>query len=77
MPKTRKGTSSTEDTATTEQPEQVEAPQDTPSSSKPVAEKQEDDAASKAQDRKARFKALQARAVSHISPARTIYKSFY
>lgn len=64
MPKTRKGTSSAEDTATADQPEQVEAPpKDTPSSSEPADEKKEDDAATKAQDRKARFKALQARAV--------------
>lgn len=64
MPKTRKETSSAEDTATADQPEQVEAPpKDIPSSSEPADEKNEDDTATKAQDRKARFKALQARAV--------------
>lgn len=65
MPKTRKEESSVEEESNAGQPQQVEiASNDTPTSSGPNVEKKDDDVTAKARDRQARFKALQARAVS-------------
>ncbi len=65
MPRTRKQESSAEKESKAEQVEQTEtATEDTPISSEPNAENKDDDAAAKARERQARFKALQARAVS-------------
>jgi pre-mRNA-splicing factor SYF2 len=68
MVKTRKQELSAEESQNTEQPEQTEtATNEAPTTSEPADEKKEGDAASKARDRQARFKALQARAVSRTS----------
>jgi hypothetical protein len=68
MVKTRKQELSAEESPNTEQPEQTEtATNEAPTTSEPADEKKEGDAASKARDRQARFKALQARAVSKTS----------
>ncbi|KAJ5693220.1 Pre-mRNA-splicing factor syf2 [Penicillium macrosclerotiorum] len=65
MPRTRKDKTSANDDSAVEQPEQVVTPpKDNSSSTEPSAEKKADDTASKALDRQARFKALQARAKS-------------
>lgn len=65
MPRTRKQEFSAEEESKAEQVEQTEAAtEDKPTSSEPNAENKEDDAAAKARERQARFKALQARAVS-------------
>ncbi|KAJ6032657.1 Pre-mRNA-splicing factor syf2 [Penicillium herquei] len=62
MPQTRKTEKPVEEI---EQPEQAEAtPADTPSTSEPNGDKQEDDAAAKARERQQRFKALRQRARS-------------
>lgn len=67
MPRTRKQEFSAEEEAKAEQVEQTEAvTEDTPTSSEPNVENKEDDAAAKARERQARFKALQARAVSEF-----------
>lgn len=64
MPKTRKQERSAEEEKNAEQLERTEdVTKDTPTSSEPNVVK-EDDAAAKARERQARFKALQARAVS-------------
>lgn len=67
MPKTRNQDLSAKDT---EKPDQTDdtsdvTPTDTPSTAEPNIDKQEDGAASKANDRLQRFKALQARAVRY------------
>jgi len=67
MPKTRNQTLSAEDA---EKPDQKDVasdvtPTDTSSTAEPNIDKQEDGAASKANDRLQRFKALQARAVRY------------
>lgn len=50
-----------------EQPKQMEtASAEIPASAEPKTEKEEDDAAAKARERRERFKALQARAVSYM-----------
>jgi len=65
MVNTRKQELSTEEGSNTEQPEQSEiATSEAVTTSEPNDDKKESDAAAKAQDRQARFKALQARAVS-------------
>lgn len=65
MPQTRNQVSSAVEEKKPEQHEQTEdVTEDTPASSEPNVEKKEDDAAAKARERQARFKALQARAVS-------------
>lgn len=64
MPKTRKRESPAEEEKRPEQREETEDITETPASSEPNVEKKEDDAAAKARERQARFKALQARAVS-------------
>lgn len=65
MVTTRKQEHSAEQSSNVEKPEQAEtATNEAPSTSEPNEEKKDDDAAAKARDRQARFKALQARAVS-------------
>lgn len=65
MVTTRKQELSAEESSNVEKPEQTEtATNEAPSTSEPNEEKKDDDAAAKARDRQARFKALQARAVS-------------
>ncbi|KAJ5726688.1 Pre-mRNA-splicing factor syf2 [Penicillium malachiteum] len=61
MPQTKKTEKLVEEI---EQPDQAEATTDTPSTSEPNGDKQEDDAAAKARERQQRFKALRERARS-------------
>jgi hypothetical protein len=75
MPKIRTQTSSAEDAKKPDQTEDTSdvTPTDTPSTAEPNTDKQEDGAASKANDRLQRFKALQARAVrSRMSQKRAL-----
>lgn len=68
MVTTRNQELSTEKGSKSEQPEQTEGTiSEAPTPSEPNDGKNEDDAASQARDRQARFKALQARAVSIYS----------
>lgn len=65
MPRTRKQESSTEEARNTEPLKQEEeASKEMPTVSEPNVENEESDATVKARERQARFKALQARAVS-------------
>ena len=75
MVTTRNQELSTEEGSKPEQPEQTETTiSEDPTPSEPNGGKKEDDAASKARDRQARFKALQARAVSkHSCPEALLY----
>lgn len=74
MVTTRKQELSTEESSNATQPEQTEnATTEASTISEPNDEKTEGDAASKAHDRQARFKALQARAVSTPSCYETLF----
>jgi hypothetical protein len=74
MVTTRKQELSTEESSHATQPEQTEnVTTEASTISEPNDDKTEDDAASKARDRQARFKALQARAVSTIFCFETLF----
>lgn len=70
MPKTQNRNLPAEDAEKQDQTDVASdvTPTDTPSTAEPNIDKQEDGAASKANDRLQRFKALQARAVRYPAP---------